>query len=100
MKKSLNVLYSFEPFYRLSNLYKLEKKHYGGAEKTGREIYEMIKTEAESSPEVKTDSVTDDGYSTKNKNVPQTLFNPAYNFTNDEIIDEINTMIVAVSIAL
>lgn len=92
-------MFFFEPFYRLSQLYQLEVKHYvNGMEKYARDLFKQ--SEAEAASENLTSDQLDDGHSRKPQTFIKTILNPANGYSEQEIVYEINFLLVAVSVDL
>lgn len=96
MMKMVNIFYRFKPFYWLSNLYKLEKKHViNGFLKFADEVIE--ERQEKSKHELSAEVSHDDEYSKKANNFITTLTDPTNGLTQEEIWHEINTVIAAVN---
>lgn len=97
MKKALNVFYHFEPLYRLSKLYKLEQKHFrNGMLKIADEVLdEQEKLRSKLSSQ--SSDIYDDGHSKRPKNFIDTLLDAKDRLDEDDMKDEINSTIAAVS---
>lgn len=94
MSKMVNILYQFKPIYRFTKNYKLERKHiYNGVLKIADEICKEKQNNllGEDQEIVYSD---DDGSS---KNFISALLNPKNRLSDQEIKDEINTLIAAVT---
>jgi predicted CopG family antitoxin len=94
----LNILYRFEPYYRLSTLYKLEQKHiFNGLLTIADEVYDeklQIKNKESIADH---DIESDEGLKKRPKNFINTLMSPKSGLTEEEIKHEINTLVAAVS---
>lgn len=91
MTKMLNVLYRFKPFYKMTKICKLEKKHlFDGVFLIADEIYNEYQAK-------KKESDDDDGYKKSPRNFINTLIDPKNGLDRDEVRDEINTFVTAVS---
>jgi hypothetical protein len=99
MSKMLNFLYHFEPLYRFTSLYKLEQKHaHQGVLKIADDILEEKKEFQKKFFDENRSSFDDeDGLNRKPKSFINTLLDPKNAFSEQEIKDEINTLIAAVS---
>ena len=98
MTKSLNIFYHFPSIYRFTNLYQLEKKHWlDGVFKIADEILEEKQKLRNDVTTVKENSCDSDGYEKKQKNFIKTLLSPKNSFGDQELKDEINTLIAAVN---
>jgi hypothetical protein len=95
MTKMLNVLYHIEPLYRLTPAFKAEKEIlHEGVLKIADEIYEeKMKSGA---VEIEAESEFEDGFNPKSRNFINTLINPKNALSEQEIKDEINTLVAAV----
>lgn len=98
MTKMLNVIYLLKPIYRLTELYKLEVKHlHDGALKIADEVYdEKRDLQSKHLKNVKAFGEFDDE-NKKSRNFIETLMDPSNGLDEDEIKDEINTLVAAVS---
>lgn len=96
MAKMLNILYHIEPIYRLTKNYQLEKVHVQAALKIADEICEEKKALREP-PNHEETSICDDGLLRKQKSFIRTLLDPKHDLSDQEVKDEINTLIAAVS---
>lgn len=100
MIKMLNIFCRFEPLYRFTNLYQLEKKHiHEGVLTIADEVFDEKKEVLEKLSKDNTEAVIDniDGLKRKPKSFIKTLFDPKNALSEGEIKDEINTLIAAVS---
>jgi hypothetical protein len=100
MLRMYNFLYRIEPLYRFTKLYQLEQKHvHNGVLKIADEILED-KLESRQKVEDNNNECidhTEDGSKRNPKSFIQTLVDPKNEFSYQEMKDEINTMIAAVS---
>lgn len=97
MSKVLNVFYHIKPIYRFTKSYRLEKKHFTDKiRKLADEVLEEKRNLKAVVSDEKETNHEDDGYRRKTKNYIKTLLNPENNFSEEEIKDEINTLVVAV----
>jgi hypothetical protein len=97
--KTLNFFYRFEPIFRFTKLYQLEKKHaHNGFLKMADEIIDEKRKNRNNIE--KSSSLTEcdqDGLKKKPKIFVETLLDPKNELSYEEIKDEINTLIAAVS---
>lgn len=99
MAKMLNIFFRFKPFYRLTKTYELEQRHLiNGAFKVADEICDEKRSLREELRDTKEAIGEDDGYSKKPKNLINALLSPSNGLEEQEIKDEINTIIAAVDI--
>lgn len=97
MRRVLNLIYHLTPIYRLSKLYKLEKKHFlQGILKIADEVLDEqkrlnVRLLSQSS------DFYDDGHSKRPKNYINTILAAADRLSEEEMKDEINTIVAAVS---
>lgn len=98
MAKMLNIFFRFKPFYRLTKTHELEQRHLiNGAFKVADEICDEKKGLREKSEATEeTIHGEDDGYSNKPKSLINALLSPNNGLEEQEIKDEINTIIAAV----
>jgi predicted CopG family antitoxin len=89
-----NLAYRFPPYYRLSNLRVLEQKHiFNGLLTIADEVYDAkLKLKSANSEDIE----SDDGYKKKPQNFINTLMNSNNGLTEEEIKQEINTLVAAV----
>jgi hypothetical protein len=99
MQKMLNFIYRIEPIYRCTNLYKLEQIHaHNGVLKIADEILdEKRKNQGKFEENKEMTEIEHDGMKRKPKSFVETLIDPRNNFSDQEMKDEINTLIAAVS---
>lgn len=95
-ERIFNVLHHIEPIYRFSKNYQLVQKHVvNGFLKVADDVLEEKRA-----LQLKADDVKDvcnyDGYNRQTTNFYNTAANPKNNWSDEEIRDEINTMIAAV----
>lgn len=97
MSKMVNVFYQIKPIYWFTKNYQLEKKHiYNGVLKIADEICE--EKQHNSLREDQEIAYNDeDGFSKNSKNFISALLNPKNRLSDQEIKDEINTLIAAVN---
>lgn len=94
MSKMFNLLYSFKPIYRWSKLHQLEQKHaHNGFIKMAEEILDEKRGSKISDDKALFED--DDGYR-RPKNFITSLLTSKHNLSEQEIKDEINTLIAAV----
>jgi hypothetical protein len=97
MLRMYNFLYRIEPLYRFTKLYQLEQKHvHNGILKIADEILED-KLESRLKIEDNNNECTYQDDKKNSKSFIQTLVDPKNEFSYQEMKDEINTMIAAVS---
>lgn len=96
MTKMVNVFYRFKPYYWCSKLYKLEKKYVtDGCLKMADEVMEeRLKKQSFENQSPRDD---DDEDLEKPKNFINTLTDPRFGLSKEEIWHEINTLIGAVT---
>lgn len=100
MFKIVNIFYRFKPYYWLSNLYKLEKKHIiNGVFKIADEVIDERRRK-QALPAIDDSVSANDAYTKKSLNFITTLTDPSNGLTEEEIWHEINTIIAAVINAL
>lgn len=98
MTKMLNIFYHFPSIYRFTNLYQQEKKYWlDGVLKVGDEILEEKQKLRNNETTEEENCCDGDGYEKKQKNFLKNLLNSKNNFSKQELKDEINTLIAAVS---
>jgi hypothetical protein len=94
MTKMVNILYRFKPLYRLTKWYQLEQKHViNGLLTIADEVYD----EKQGLQEKFEEANDDDGYNKRPKNFINQLMNPKNGLTEEEIKQEINTLVAAVN---
>lgn len=97
MTRILNVFYQIKPIYRLTKLYQLEQKHYHqGVLKIADEVLEDQKNISKNISE-QSSEVYNDGHASRPRNYINTLLDSKHRLTGEEIRDEINSIIAAVS---
>lgn len=97
MKKVLNVIYQIDPIYRMTKLHRLEQEHYH------QNMFKIADDVLEEQKSVKTNDIRETSEENfeeiprKQKNYVETLLRSQALLNHEEIRDEINTLVAAVS---
>lgn len=98
MTKVLNIFYHVKLIYRFTKNYQLEQEYvWNGLLKIADEVYDIKQEKSKAVNNVDDDDGNCYGYTKKYKNFITTLMAPENGLSEEEIKDEINTLIAAVS---